>query len=97
MSSKFTNCVVSTVVYHTVEKVALMQQPQPRWGHSCVAVNNKAILWGGMQNGLPAVHDNELKTKFLSKIEVIKMFTVIVLACTRICMYMYLHVLYCIV
>lgn len=67
LASKWNN--IFTFISDITGKASVLQ-PQPRWGHSCVAVNNKAILWGGMQAGLPEVHDNELKTKITSKIEV---------------------------
>ena len=46
------------------------QQPQARWGHSCVAFRNKAIVWGGMQAALPEVHTSDQKTRLSSVIEV---------------------------
>ena len=46
------------------------QQPQARWGHSCVALQNKAIVWGGMQAILPEVHTSDQKTRVSSVIEV---------------------------
>ncbi|XP_019859167.1 PREDICTED: uncharacterized protein LOC109587365 [Amphimedon queenslandica] len=45
-------------------------QPKARWGHSCVPLGNKAVVWGGMQAGLPEVHQSPIKTQCTSVVEV---------------------------
>lgn len=53
-------------MYYYVERY----QPQARWGHSCVTVGTKALVWGGMQATMPEVHQSAQKTKQTSVIEV---------------------------
>ena len=44
--------------------------PTTRYGHSTHIVGDYLYMWGGDMNGLPIVHDNEVKRKMTSVIEV---------------------------
>ena len=50
--------------------LSIVYQPVKRSEHSTVQVGDYLYIWGGIQDGLPEVHNNEKKKSFCSVVEV---------------------------
>ena len=61
------------MIFVTISLLLLgIYQPQKRYGHSTVLINNDLYLWGGKQDGLPEVHSSDLKRRMTSVVEVFR-------------------------
>ena len=58
------------VLYSFISSV--FYQPKKRYGHSAVLLNRDIYVWGGRQDGLPKVHNSDLKLRMTSVIEVFR-------------------------
>ena len=57
-------------LYYCVLLLSIVYQPVERNSHSTVQVGDYLYMWGGIQDDLPRVHNNEEKKLFCSVVEV---------------------------
>ena len=51
-------------------KAVDVSEPEERWGHCAVSINNVIYLWGGCTSSLPKTHNDARKLEFMSQISV---------------------------